>query len=112
MGFVTEWYPPCGSGVRPYLLWGQPYIGSVFRIVYQMFSLPREDGIYDVTGAWVVVSLQRPENEGEPIFVSPNNCLLLWDLSAPTTLVWGFGGILGYDDMLMHRAPNGRSAVL
>lgn len=112
MGFVTKWYPPCGSGVRPYLMAGKPYLGSVFRVVYQMFSLPREDGIYSVTGAWVIVSLAPPQNEEEPTYVFPNGCPLLWRLDAPSTLVWGFGGIVGYEDALMHRAPNGRSAVL
>ena len=111
-GHVEQWYRPCGDGVRPYLLWGKPVIGGLFRVVYHIFSLPREDGVYATPGAWLIVSLMPPRNYEEPAFVFDNGCVLLWDLSAPTTLVWGFGGVLGYKDILVEREPNGRTAVL
>lgn len=111
-GRVLPWYRPCGEGVRPFLLWGKPHLGSVFRIVYHIFSLPREDGVYATPGAWVVLSTMPPRNYEEPAFVFPNGCVLLWDLSKSTTLVWGFGGVVGYKDIVMERALNGRTAVL
>jgi len=111
-GRVAQWYRPCGSGVRPYLMWGKPHIGTTFRVVYHIYSLPREDGIYATPGAWVIASLNPPKNYEEPVVVFPNGCVLLWDLDSPATLVWGFGGVVGYKDMVMEREPNGRVVVL
>jgi len=111
-GRVLQWYPPCGDGVRPFLLWGKPHLGTVFRVVYHIFSLPREDGIYATPGAWVVVSLNPPRNYEEPVQVFPNGCALLWDLDTPSTLVWGFGGVTAYKDALMERELNGRVVTL
>jgi len=111
-GRVTQWYRPCGSGVRPYLLWGRPHLGTVFRVVYHIYSLPREDGIYATPGAWVIASLNPPKNYEEPVYVFPNGCVLLWDLSSPATIVWSFGGVIGYEDPLMVREGNGRVAIL
>jgi hypothetical protein len=111
-GRVLQWYPPCGDGVRPYMLWGKPHIGRLFQVIYQIYSLPREDGIYATPGAWAIVSIAPPRNYEEPTYVFPNGCVLLWDLTAPTTLVWSFGGVTGYKDALMEREFNGRTAIL
>lgn len=111
-GKVTQWYAPCGRGVRPYLLWGNPYIGSTFRVVYHLFSLPREDGVYSTPGSWVVLSTMPPRNYEEPVAVFPNGCVLLWDVASPWVFVWGFSGTDRYQDTVMKREQNGRTAVL
>lgn len=109
---MVRWYRPCGTGLRPYILTTQARIGRVFRAVYHIFSLPREDGLYSTPGAWVVVSASPPRNYEEPAYVFPNGCPLLWSIGKPWVLVWSFGGIIGYDGALMHREPNGRTVVL
>ena len=112
-GHVTQLYGSCGSGVRPFI-WidPTPHLGTPWAVHYSLFPLPRESGIYDLQGAWVVVSLVRPRNEEEPVHVFPNDCGLLWDLTNPLVLMWSFAGVQPFHDFLMTRQANGREVRL
>ena len=124
---TRTWYTNCGAGVRPHIFVHRPpEIGSVFQLSYNIFSLPREDGIYYSLGSWLVFSTEPPRNYEEPVhlFDGPpsypdgqggylrTGCPLLWDIGQPWVLVWSFFGIAPYKDSVLERKANGRAVML
>jgi len=101
----------CGPDVRPYIWSGVPRLGGVLAVSYNLFPLPREDGIYDVRAAWIVVSLIPPRGPDEP-FAMIGECPLYVPVPHPLVLVWLLQGQEAYHDPLLSRERNDRSAKL